>query len=393
MIPRETFDRGRYSNRVFSGSLSALWKQNCSGEFECESSAPGRINLIGEHTDYNQGFVFPAAISRRTRGLFRISTRMNLYSNPIGPAANLQNFDNIPTRGWTRYVAACAHAIRDELNAFPPLLEGVLDSDLPSGSGLSSSAALEICLISAWNALCKFNLTPEKIAEIAWIAETRYVGVNCGKMDQLAVACGKRAHAMFIDTRSLQFEHVPIPAGIALVVLDTCKSRALAASAYNERVAQCRSAAETLGKTSLRDATLHELESARKRGMDETVYKRARHVITENERVLQFRVALQEADFKKIGELCRQSHESLRNDYNVSSPELDAMARSAWNAPGCIAARLTGAGFGGCCVALVHSDKFKNFERSVKASYGMYAFPVPAIWRVDADDGAKAFLR
>lgn len=366
------------------------WSEHFSGAPAVFASAPGRVNLIGEHTDYNQGFVFPAAINRRTQGVFRLANSNRLISAQAGAATEIADLAKMPARGWGRFVTACACAIRDAIGSLPPPLEGFLDSTIPSGSGLSSSAAMEACIISAWNQLCDLKLSATQIAEIAWTAETKYLGVSCGKMDQLASCCGKRDHGLFIDTLTLEITPFPIPTDLSLAVLDTGKPRSLAASAYNERVAECGRAAAALGLKSLRDATTDQLESAKKNGLDETAYRRARHVITENARVLQFCDALKESNLNKLGELCRASHESLRNDYNVSSKELDAMARAAWLAPGCVAARLTGAGFGGCCVALIRRGSFKNFENSVRASYGMYGYPEPRFFEVRADSGAFA---
>lgn len=371
-------------------TLRDLWSTNFHGSPTCRSSAPGRVNLIGEHTDYNQGFVLPAAISLRIHGLFRLaSASTKLVSTKTG-ATSLASLDaELPARGWIRYVLGCARALRDEVGALPPPIEGAIETAIPSGSGLSSSAAFNVLLISAWNYLNDLRLPPDRIAEVAWLAETRYVGVSCGRMDPIAVSLGVQGHALFLDTRSLLSEAILIPGQYAIAVLDTTKPRSLVSSAYNQRVSECRRAASALQVDALRDATIEMLERAKQVGLDDVAYRRARHVITENERTLAACDALKRADSRTIGRLFRESHESLSSDYEVSCPELNAMARAASMAPGCVGARMTGAGFGGCCVALVHKELFKEFENSVRVSYGMYGFREPHIHEVAAVDGCR----
>lgn len=324
----------------------------------------------------------------RISGWFSRSDNIHLVSLKSGPA--IHEFSNpiSPKRGWIRYTLACSRAI-EKATGQQLGLKGVVASGLPSGSGLSSSAALEVCLVGAMNQAYGLCLSKEQIAEIAWIAENDFVGVKCGRMDQMASAHGKNGRALFIDMRSLEINPTPIPAGLKIAILNTGKSRALAASAYNQRVAECAEAVKAIQKiapqvSSLRDTTLELLSEA---NLPPIPFKRARHVITENQRTQEFKTALETGDFKSIGELCKQSHQSLKTDYEVSSPELDALARAAWCAPGCVGARLTGAGFGGCCVALVESDSIKAFFGSVKASYHVYGFPAPKLWVSDAAEG------
>jgi galactokinase len=369
-----------------------LWRETFTGEPECIASAPGRVNLIGEHTDYNDGYVMPAAISLRTLGLFRrVSGRTHLVSGQSGPG---QAFDAGLglSQGWSVFPAACARALLE--SGYPPAnIEGVIWSEIPKGAGLSSSAALELCFLAAWNLLGGHDLPATRLAEVAWKAETRFVGVQCGIMDQMASALGVRGSALLIDT--LQRSAVPfsLPASMEIAVLDTGKSRSLASAGYNVRVAECARAVEAIrraGKqiTSLRDAELADLEFIG----DPTVRARARHVISENQRVLRFSEALATEDRESIGELMRQSHASLRDDYEVSCPELDAMVRSASTAPGCIGVRLTGAGFGGCCVALVEKTERAAFAKATLASYSIYGFPQPTVHWVEADAGARCEL-
>lgn len=374
-------------------ALEAMWCEHFPGDPEVFSSAPGRVNLIGEHTDYNEGFVFPAAIDRRTDALLRrTSGPMRIISKQAGHISPFLPGEQINSRNWGRYVSACALRLRDFTRELPPSLEGVIASTVPSGSGLSSSAALDLCFLTAWNFLAGNPLSPFQLAIIAAEADNMYVGVQSGVMDQMASALGGRDAALFIDTRSRECSLHKLPDGVAIAVLDTRKARSLAASAYNERVKECKRAVESIAKVdpsvrSLRDATLDHLSAAE---LDDVARKRARHVITENARTLAFRKALDNGQVRSLGALARESHESLRQDYEVSCPELDAMARAAWNAPACIAARMTGAGFGGCCVALVASDSFDRFLESVSASYGMYGYREPRLLRVRADLGAFA---
>jgi len=315
-------------------------------------SAPGRVNLIGEHTDYNEGFVFPAAVSLRLYIASRVSSKLtSVVSKEFENVVNFDIRDEKPPKGWARYPWACAQALHKEWNFSVPNIEMAILSEIPRGAGLSSSAALETASLFSWITLMKKEINLEELARAAWLAETKFVGVNCGMMDQLTCAMGRKGNALLIDTRSLQFSYHPLPREITITIMDTRKPRHLATSAYNQRVAECNRAVNALRKLnpgirSLRDANLELLEEALGYGLDKTAYKRARHVIRENERVFAFAKALESKDFRTLHLLAKESHLSLKEDYEVSCPELDAMAQTAWEAPGCIAARLTGAGFG-----------------------------------------------
>ncbi len=370
-----------------------MWQEHFPGSPEVSSEAPGRVNLIGEHTDYNEGYVFPAAIDRGTRGLFRRSDGpTRVLSRQAGWSTAFDPGKYVKSKNWARFVSACALRLRDVTGEQAPSIEGVIDSDIPSGSGLSSSAALELCLLSAMNVFGGYGLSNFELAIIAAEADNVYVGVQSGVMDQMASALGEKDCALFIDTRSREYSAHRLPSGISIAILDTRKPRTLASSAYNERVAECRRAVEAISAVdpsirSLRDATEDHLKQAH---LDEVAMKRARHVLSENSRTIAFRDSLLAGDLKAIGTLAKESHESLRDDYEVSCQELDAMARAAWGAPGCIAARMTGAGFGGCCVALFESQASREFEASVWASYGMYGFRVPVLFETSAARGARA---
>jgi len=334
-------------------------------------TAPGRINLIGEHTDYNDGFVFPAAIDRGLSIAASLSVHetktlsVQMGAGKPFPAGKVEPGG---TTGWERYVAGMAWAIHQNSEQLPPDLKIAIDSTIPISGGVSSSAALELAVGVVWNYLGKFALDNRELARLGQVCENQFVGVNCGLMDQMASAMGREGHAMFYDTRTQDIEYVPIPKSLSVVLCDTKKERTLATSAYNERRAQCEMAANYLGVKKLRDADVGLLNS--KRGqMPDVVYRRAKHVISENSRCIAFREALLAGDQTLIGVLMRESHQSLRYDFEVSCDELDAMAASAWAAPGCVGARMMGGGFGGSCIALVQTGKLEEF---IKATLEIY---------------------
>ena len=368
-----------------------LWREYFQGDPEVGAAAPGRVNLIGEHTDYNQGLVFPVAINKRTYGLFRKASvdRCRLISGQAGAEPPFELLATSPKR-WTRFAWACWRALSECVDESVPALEGVIWSDIPKGSGLSSSAALELCLLSAWNEAGGYGLSNLELAKVAWQAETRFVGVACGVMDQMASALGEAGNAMFIDTQTEEVTGYRIPAGLGIVVMDTRKRRALASSAYDQRVEECRRAAHTMGIASLRDATLGMIADYRSRGLDDVAARRARHVATENSRVLALRDSL-ERDYRlSISTLFHESHQSLKCEYEVSCPELDAMVEASALAPGFVAARLTGAGFGGCCVGLIEKGKFRSFREILFDEYNRHGFKRPYIFEVTASSGAQA---
>lgn len=341
-------------------------------EPEAVAFAPGRINLIGEHTDYNDGYVFPVAIDR---GIAVAASRSNgsvseMVSLEVGKGTPFDTSYpiNREPKSWTVYPAGMAWAIHRELRKDMPNLCAVVHGDLPVASGVSSSAAIEVAFGRVFAAIEGFELDSFRLAQIAQRCEIEFVGVNCGIMDMTASSCAKAGCAMLLDTRSLEIRHVPVPDGLSIALLDTCTPRALSASAYNERRSQCEAAASALGVPSLRDATGSALE-AKKKDLPETVYRRARHVITENQRCLDFVAALEKGDLEALGALMAGSHASLRDDYEVSSPELNAMVEAALASPGCVGARMTGAGFGGACVALTRTGEAKEFLASTEVGY------------------------
>lgn len=332
--------------------------------------APGRVNLIGEHTDYNDGFVFPMAINRAVWIAMRPrhDGRLDVQSLDFGNRfqMDLEDF----SRGapdWVEYVKGTAWALQDygaQLTGW----EGVLAGDISIGSGLSSSAALEIGVARTFSLSSGLAWDPLAMAKITQKAENQWVGVNCGIMDQLISAVAEEGRATLIDCQSLKVEQVLLPEEVTVVVMNTKVRRGLVDSAYNERRSQCEAAAAHFGKTVLRDVGIEELIAARGE-LGELIYKRAHHVITENERTLRMAHSLRHNDLGGAGELMVQSHKSLRDDFEVSCPELDLMVEAAMAHPGCLGARMTGAGFGGCAVALVREDRVHDFSRQASAAY------------------------
>jgi len=350
--------------------IRALFTNRFDGVPDFAAVAPGRVNLIGEHTDYNDGFVFPAAIDRGLYVAVRVTDGPSrLYSKQAGEGAVFDAGEVVPgaLQGWAKYPAGMAWTLRQR-GFSAPNIEAYVDSDIPMGSGVSSSAAIELAFGVIWNAIGHLGIPHEELAKMGQYCENRFVGVNCGIMDQMASAMGRKGQAMFLDTRTLEIQYAPVPEGLVIVLCDTKKPRSLTESAYNERRSQCEEASAILGVEKLRDADLAGLEAAKGR-MSDVVYRRARHVITENARCLDFKTALHNGDAAEIGRLMAGSHASLRDDYEVSCRELDAMAEAASAAPGCVGARMTGAGFGGACVALVRAEDVEAFQRETLRRY------------------------
>ena len=356
--------------------------------------APGRVNLVGEHTDYNLGLVLPAAVDLEIRIAFVPTSdrRVELVSDAGGERATF-DLDAIGPSpgGMAAYAAGTAWAMAE---AGLPVrgLRGILASSLPRGAGLSSSAALE--LAAAWAlAVDPAAIPPLDLARICQRAENAYVGVNCGLMDQFASACGVAGAALLLDCRSLTWAPVSLPLVThTLVVIHTGSRRSLSSSQYNSRRAQCEAAAAVLARDdpsirSLRDVTPEMLPAVRARVDDET-YRRCRHVVTENDRVEATVTALEAGDAAAVGVAWAASHASLRDDFEVASPELDALVEIALAVPGVAAARMTGAGFGGCTVNLVEQGAVDALRRRVLSEYPARTGLVPRVYPVAAVAGA-----
>ncbi|MEW5989990.1 MAG: galactokinase [Chloroflexota bacterium] len=356
--------------------------------------APGRVNLIGEHTDYNDGFVLPAAIGLAIDIAFVPvdDGRVQLVLAATGERATLDLAALGPRRGtWLDYVAGTAWALRD---AGVPTrgFRGVLASTIPAGAGLSSSAAIELATAWALAGGERPGLDPMTLARTAQRAENEYVGVMCGLMDQFAVTMGRAGMALHLDCRTLAWHPVPLSPEVELVVCHSGSPRRLEASAYNARRAECARAVAAIaarepGVSALRDVGLDMLERHRDR-MDEVAYARALHVVTENDRVAATERALGERDLDALGRLFAASHASLRDRFEVSSEALDALVEIAVATPGVIAARLTGAGFGGCTVNLVERGRADELRAAVDRDYAARTGLTPRVFVVDAVDGA-----
>jgi galactokinase len=351
--------------------------------------APGRVNLIGEHTDYNDGFVLPFAIDRETfvAAARRDDARIALASEGFGEAAEVDADALSPDaeRGWWSYVHGVIAGVGVTIGGARGL-DAFVASTVPTGAGLSSSAALECATAVAVDELWATGLDRVELARIARDAEQTFAGVPCGIMDQIAALFGRQGHALFLDTRSLAREAVPLlsPAH-AIVVIDTRVKHALADGAYAERRHESEDAAGALGVAALRDATLEQLAAS---SLDDTLRARARHVISEDARVLAAVEALRADDADRVGELMLDSHTSLRADFEVSSDELNVAVGAAVDA-GALGARMTGGGFGGAAIALVQSDDVGLLEAAVVERFRVEGLVEPALLRVETADAAS----
>ena len=360
-------------------------------------SAPGRVNLIGEHTDYNEGFVLPVAIDRRTyvAAATNGSDTVQAQSFDLNEAAAFalrEPNTSLSTR-WLGYIAGVAF----ELEKGGVRLSGAdiaISSDVPIGAGLSSSAALEISAGMAFLALNGARLDATSLALAAQKAEHTYVGTRCGIMDQLTVSVAQKSHALLIDCRSLEVKHIDLNLPQAMIVIcNTNLKHELASSAYNQRRHECEAAVEMLRKylptvRALRDVNVDDLK---KHGdtLPDVLYRRARHVVTENARTLEAAIALKDGDANTMGKLMAASHVSLRDDYEVSSVELDLMVDLAGKCEAVFGARMTGGGFGGCTVNLVRRDEVEAFGNFITTEYRARTGIQPDIYAVNADDGVK----
>ncbi len=348
-------------------SIEHVFRQRFGREPALVAEAPGRVNLIGEHTDYNDGFVLPVAINRTIAAAAALAegNTVRVFSAEFdardewGVAAPRRT----GRREWRDYVRGVAWALMDagyELRGVDLAIAG----DVPLESGLSSSAALEVAVAGAFCAASGIEMDPGRLALVCQKAENQFVGVQSGMMDQLAAAWSRAGHALLIDCRSLELDYVPLPGDVAIIVVDSKMRRPLGETAYNQRRQECAAAARALGVESLRNAPVSDIER-----LPEPLKRRARHVIFENQRVLEAVDALRSSNVARLGELMYQSHASLRDDFEVSTPELDLLVELVSRAEGLIGARLTGAGFGGCTVNLVARDAVARFEAGVVEPY------------------------
>ena len=329
---------------------------------EAEASAPGRVNLMGEHTDYNDGFVLPIAIPQRTHVTMRRNSTLefSLHAAELGQTVRF-TLAQPPAEHFARYVYGCLVLARDQ-GAQIPSLDIHVASSVPIGVGLSSSAALEVATLRCLRELLGLALDDVQIAQLAQRAEIEFAGVRCGIMDQMASSLANTSKALLLDTRSLERRFVALPPASNVLVLDSGIARSLANSGYNQRRAECEQAARLLGVASLRDVA----SVAQLAALPDPLLRRARHVVTENARVLQ---AVDCTTAAAFGALMNASHASLRDDYEVSTAGLDALVALLQAQPGVFGARLTGAGFGGACVALCATGALLEVSRAVLTAY------------------------
>jgi galactokinase len=353
--------------------------------------APGRVNLIGEHTDYNDGFVLPLAIEHAVWIALRPrrDDNVSLISIDFNGSAEFALSKIVKQQQplWAEYIKGVAWSLQEAGHALRGW-DGVIIGDVPIGAGLSSSAAIEVAAACAFAAVSDIAWESARMAKLCQRAENRWIGVNSGIMDQMISAAGVQGRAVLIDCRHLTLEAVPFPAGTAVAILDTATRRELAAgSKYNERRQQCEDAARAFGVRALRDLDPARLMREIDR-LDPLVARRARHVVTENARTLQAAAAMRAGDPDEIGGLMNASHISMRDDFEISRPELDAMVEIAQAHAACYGARMTGGGFGGCAVALIRADAADSFAADVAAAYLSATQLTPQIYITQASAGA-----
>jgi galactokinase len=370
--------------REMFGNVSAVYR------------APGRVNLIGEHTDYNDGFVLPACIEFSCWVAIgpRDDDKLVIHSDNFNETieARLSNGELLPSRNWSDYPLGVAWALQQEgyrLRAANIYIHG----GVPLGAGLSSSAALEVSMGYAIVGLLKQDIGRTKLALLCQRAENEFVGARCGIMDQFVSCYGQAGHAVCLDCRSFEHQFVPVPREVQLVICNTMVKHEHGAGEYNVRRAECEESVKILstalpGIRALRDVTIPQLEANRNL-LSETIYKRCRHVITENERVLKTASALRAGKMQVVGALMADSHKSLREDYEVSCAELDLIVDIAAKQAGVYGARMTGGGFGGCTINLVERADAAEFKRHVAAEYYSSTGMHPDIFICDASKGAE----
>ena len=362
--------------------------------------SPGRINLIGEHTDYNGGHVFPCAISLGTYGAARKreDNKLRFYS------ANFEDLGIIETSlddlkydkkdNWVNYAKGMIYFLKETGHDVDKGMDIFIEGNIPNGSGLSSSASLEMLIGVIAQELFNLDIDRVDLVKLGMETENKFIGVNSGIMDQFAVGMGKQNQAILLDTNTLEYSYAPVDMGNnVIVIMNTNKRRELADSKYNERRSECETAVGEL-QAKLDINTLGELDA---QTFDEYAYliedenrlKRARHAVWENQRTMQAQAALEEGDLEKFGRLVNASHVSLEHDYEVTGIELDTLVHTAWKQEGVLGARMTGAGFGGCGIAIVDKDKVEAFKENVGKVYTEKIGYAPAFYIAEIADGTK----
>ena len=379
--------------------MKKAFREAYGHEAEAVYFAPGRVNLIGEHTDYNGGFVLPCALSFGTYLLLRKNGEKFLQFRSLNlPEVVKVSLDNLTERlenkSWANYpLGVFAQFVKRGVK-FEEGYDIMIWGNVPNGAGLSSSAALEVVTAFALNDQLATELNLTDLAKIGQKAEHEFALVMCGIMDQFASANGKKDHAIFLNCDTLDFEHVPVKLnGVKVVISNTHSPHKLDSGAYNERVAQCQLAVKQINEVRpikyLAELTEEEFKKIEHAITDEVAHKRARHVVGEVQRTTDAVEALKAGELEKFGMLMNASHVSLRDDYEVTGPELDAMAEAAWKIDGVIGSRMTGGGFGGCTVSLVKDEAIDEFIEKVGAEYEAKIGIKPDFYIAEIGDGAK----
>lgn len=369
------------------------------GDIRCYF-APGRVNLIGEHTDYNGGHVFPCALTIGTYGVARCREdgKLRMYSMNFEETGiietSIEHLTYKKEDGWANYLKGVVWTFKEKQHRIPKGLDIMLFGNIPNGAGLSSSASVEVLMGVILKDMFDCDVTAVDIALLGQYAENNFNQINCGIMDQFAIAMGKADHAIFLNTSNLNYKYAPIKLeNMKIVIANTNKKRGLGESKYNERRRECEEALEEL-QTVLSIHTLGELtdeafEQAQEVIKDPVRVKRARHAVSENQRTLRAIGALKVGDLVSFGRLMNQSHISLRDDYEVSGLELDTLVETAWEQEGVLGARMTGAGFGGCAVAIVKENAVDDFVKNVGAIYKEKIGYEADFYIVEIGDGAR----
>ncbi|SHM67035.1 galactokinase [Gracilibacillus kekensis] len=362
--------------------------------------APGRINLIGEHTDYNGGHVFPAAISFGTYAIAtpRTDNKIRFYSDNFPEKGILESsLDDLAYKNeddWTNFPKGMILYLKEEGYDIPTGFDVLFYGNIPNGAGLSSSASIELVTGVLLENLYQLDIDRIRLVQIGQKVENQYIGVNSGIMDQFAVGMGKQDHAMLLDCDTLNYEYAPIKLeNHDIIIINTNKRRELADSKYNERRSQCEAALADLQTQldigSLGELTPEQFEANRSLIKDRTNQQRAKHAVYENARTIEALQKLQSGDLERFGELVNQSHISLRDDYEVTGIELDTIAQTAWQQKGVIGARMTGAGFGGCAIAIVEKSEVQDVKTAIQQAYEDEIGYAPTFYVAAIGDGAK----
>ncbi|MDO5765227.1 MAG: galactokinase [Elusimicrobiales bacterium] len=342
--------------------------------------APGRVNLIGEHTDYNGGHVFPCALSFGTHCVFckRDDDKIRLHSLNLPEKgvieADLNHIEYKKEQDWANYPLGMIKTLQNHGYKLDHGFELLFWGDIPNGAGLSSSASIELATAVAMNKAFNLHIPQVELVKMAQEDENKFVGMNCGIMDQFASGMGKEDHAILLDCNTLDYEYVPLNLrGVSIVIINSNKKHALVTSEYNTRRKECEHALKELQQKlpvkSLGELSIEQFEQNKHLITNEVERRRAKHAVYENQRTLQAAAALKKGDLATFGKLMNESHVSLRDDYETSAPELDIIAETAWSVPGVLGARITGGGFGGCAVALVKDEAVKPLMDAINRIY------------------------